>query len=112
MPRMSDLDGIHQKKQGRRPHFLREWMDSKELRAVDLSEELNIDKSIISRWLAGATPSADKQRILADFFGCEPEGLFRHPDEDWMARELRGRPREEIERIKQTIRTAFPRQKA
>jgi transcriptional regulator with XRE-family HTH domain len=109
---MSDLDGIHQKKQPRRPHFLREWMDSKGLRAVDLADELHIDKSLVSRWLSGSTPSADNQRILADFFGCEPEGLFRHPDEDWMARALRDRPREEIERIKQTIETAFPRKKA
>jgi transcriptional regulator with XRE-family HTH domain len=106
---MMAIDKIHEKKQPRRPHYLREWMDAKGLRAVDLSEELNLDKSLISRWLKGSTPTAENQKILASFFGCEPEGLFRHPDDDWLGRFLRDRPRDEIERIKQTLEAAFPR---
>jgi hypothetical protein len=40
------------------------------------------------------------------------ESLFRHPNDDWLARFLKGRDRQEVERIKATLETAFPRKLA
>ena len=107
---MPNVTRIHERKQPRRPHFIREWMEMKGLRAKDLAEELDVDKSVVSRWLAGATPTEENQQILADFFGCERDGIFRHPDDDWMARFLRDRPPEEVKKIKRVMSELFPRQ--
>lgn len=106
---MSDVTRIHERKQPRRPHYIREWMEAKGMRAKDLAEELNLDKSVVSRWLSGATPSAENQEALADFFGCERDGIFRHPDDDWMARFLRDRDPEEVKKIKRILIELFPR---
>ena len=100
---------IHAGKQPKRPHFLQEWAEKRGLRQVDIAKELETDKSLVSRWFAGATPSEMWQGRLAALFHCEPESLFRHPDDDWISRFLQGRSAEEIERIKNTLETAFPR---
>lgn len=90
--------------------------------AMDLLELLNdsgedqIDKSQVYRWLKGNLPHAPTQiRIAAalnlndpDTGAPDPEALLRHPDQDWIARRLKGKSREEIERIKQMIDLAFP----
>lgn len=100
---------IHKGKQPRRPHFIREWMEKAGLRAVDVAEEIGADKSLVSRWLSGSTPTSDYQEKLASLFHCEPDGLFRHPDDDWLSRFFRDRSRDEIERIKATLEAAFPK---
>lgn len=74
-----------------------------------MAAELDADKSVVSRWYGGTTPGEEWQKRLAALFDCEPESLFRHPDDDWLARFLKGRDREEIERIKKTLESAFPR---
>lgn len=106
---MSEITQIHKGKQPRRPHFVPEWATSRGLRQSDLARELEADKSLVSRWYSGSTPGLEWQERLAALFHCEPESLFRHPDDDWLARFLRGRPAEEIERIKTTLEMAFPR---
>ncbi len=103
---------IHQQKQGRRPHFLREWAEYRGRKQADISRDTGIDKSQVSRWFDDekpSTPNANSLEILADYFETEPEALFRHPDEDWLARFFAGRKREEVERIKATLDAAFPR---
>jgi ribosome-binding protein aMBF1 (putative translation factor) len=95
-----EIPSIHKSKQPRRPHYVREW---------DLATELNVDKSQVTRWYQGATPNEESLAKLGALFGVEPESMFRDPDEDWLARLLRGRDREEIQRIITTIETAFPR---
>ena len=104
------LTEIHKSKQPRRPHFIREWAEARGIMSqVDLANELGADKSVVSRWYGGTSPTVEYQEKLAALFHCEPESLFRHPDDDWMAQFLSGRPREEIERIKRTLETAFPK---
>ena len=100
---------IHRSKQPRRPHYLKEWMERRNLRPVDLVNDLGVDKSNVSKWLTGASPGTVWQDRLRDYFGAGDEGIFRHPDDDWMARFLTGRPPDEIERIKTTLEAAFPR---
>jgi transcriptional regulator with XRE-family HTH domain len=104
-----DIPTIHKSKQPRRPHYVRAWAEKRQMRPVDLATELNVDKSLVSRWYQGSTPSEDSLAKLGALFGVEPEALFRDPDEDWLARLLRGRDREELQRIISTIETAFPR---
>lgn len=109
---MSNLVKIHQQKQGRRPHFLREWAEYRGKKQSDISRETGIDKSQVSRWFdeeKPSTPSAKSLDVLAGYFETEPEALFRHPDEDWLARFFADRKREEVERIKATLEAAFPK---
>lgn len=96
-------------RQLRRPHYIRAWMDKRGITAADLGRELDIDKSLISRWLSGSTPSVPHQIRLAAFFHCDQEAIFRHPDDDWLAKFFRNRSSDEIERIKATLEAAFPR---
>ncbi len=100
---------IHKSKQPRRPHFVKEWADVRGLSQADLARELGADKSIISRWFDGATPGEKWQAGLSTLFECDPESLFRHPDDDWLSRFFAGREKAEIDRIKKTLETAFPR---
>jgi len=100
---------IHGSKQPRRPHFIVEWADVRGLTQAEIAKEIEADKSLVSRWFAGATPSEDYQNKLAALFHCEPQSLFRHPDEDWMTKFFKGRRKEEIDRIKATLEAAFPR---
>ena len=74
-------------------------------------EALQADKSVVSRWYSGASPGEDWQLKLAALFGHEgePEIIFRHPDDDWLARFFRGRDEAERKRIIQTLEAAFQR---
>lgn len=106
---MSDVTRIHKGKQPRRPHYVQEWAELRGFKAqVELAEAIGADKSTVSRWYNGSSPSSEWQEKLAALFHCEPESLFRHPDDDWLARFLQNRSREEIERIKRTLESAFP----
>ena len=109
---MSEISRIHSSKQGRRPHFIREWADKFNLSQADIVREIGIDKSTVSRWFREgdpSTPSAPAQAALAALFHTIEEALFRHPDEDWLANFFKGRKREEIERIKKTLEAGFPK---
>jgi hypothetical protein len=106
---MSKIVQIHAGKQPRRPHYIREWADLRGYKAVEIARAIDADKSLVSRWFGGATPTVDYQERLGQLFSTTPEGLFRHPDDDWLTRFFADRSREEVERIKATMETAFPR---
>jgi len=106
---MSSEPRIHSMKQPRRPHFIREWAERRHLTQADLARELGADKSLVSRWFNGSTPGVDWQQRLAALFHCEEDALFRHPDDDWIRRFFEGRSREEIEHIRRSLETIFPR---
>lgn len=99
-------------KQPNRPHFIPDWAERRKLRQADIARELEADKSVVSRWFDGATPSVEYQEKLAALLvGDETstESLFRHPDDDWLVKFFRDRSEDEIERIKATLEAAFPR---
>jgi transcriptional regulator with XRE-family HTH domain len=106
---MSNVVKIHAGKQPRRPHYIEAWADRRGLKQADLARELAADKSLVSRWYGGATPSERWQQALADLFNCEPDSLFRHPDDDWLSRFFRDRPASEVEKIKSTLEILFPK---
>jgi transcriptional regulator with XRE-family HTH domain len=106
---MGKIVKIHKSKQPRRPHYIAEWAELRGMRQADLARELGADKSVVSRWLSGATPGIEWQARLAALFHCEPESLFRHPDDDWLAKFFEDRSREEIEKMKKLLELAFPK---
>lgn len=96
-------------RQPQRPHFIPQWAEARGVNQAQIVKDLGADKSVVSRWFSGTTPGRDWQEKLAAYFHCEPESLFRHPDDDWIARFLRGRSKEERDRIKQSLELIFPR---
>lgn len=109
---MKKIEKIPTKKTPQKPHYIREWMEVKGVRAVDLSRATGIDKSNISRWLKyGSCPAEEQQQKLGDFFKCGRDGLFHHPDDHRLRALLEGRSPDEVDRIFATIEMAFPREK-
>lgn len=100
---------IHILKQPRRPHFIKEWAERRQLSQADLARELGADKSLVSRWFSGSTPGVEWQERLAALFHCEPDALFRHPNDDWIRRFFEGRSDEEIEHIRKSMEVTFPK---
>lgn len=106
----SEPTRIFPNRQPRRPHHLEDWAIKYGLTQADIARELGADKSLVSRWFNGTTPGVDYQRRLADLFHTDEEGLFRHPDDDWLAKFFKDRSRDEVARIKSTLEAAFPRE--
>lgn len=101
---------IHQGKHPRRFHYIPEWAKQRQVKQSDIARDLGADKSAVSRWFDGTLPQDKYLIALTEYFSLdEPADLFRHPNDDWMTRLLRGRPKEEQERIRATIEAAFPR---
>lgn len=67
---------------------------------------------MVSRWFDGATPSEPSQEKLAALFQTDREGIFRHPDDDWLKKFFQDRSNDEIDRIKKTLEAAFPKKQA
>lgn len=111
---MKKMTQIHRGKQPRRPHFIEEWAKRRGYETqADLAEALDADKSLVSRWYSGASPGVEWQAKLAALFDTQDaDGIFRHPDDDWLAKFFKDRQPEEIDRIKQTLEAAFPLRKS
>ncbi len=107
MPRpRRPLKGNH----ARRIHFIPEWAVHSGTNQADIARALNVDKSTVSRWFEGTVPQGSHLIGLAIFLDAEEPGdLFRPPGEAWMARLLRGRSKDEQDRIRATVEMAFPR---
>ena len=106
--RMPRPTSIHAGKQPQRLHFIVEWAERRHLTQADISRELEVDKSSVSRWFAGTLPAEKHLLALAALLRIDVPGLFRHPDDDWLARFLRGRDEAERARIRATLEAAFP----
>jgi hypothetical protein len=110
-----ELTQIYARRTPRRPHYLADWMERRHISRKDLIEDLGVDKGQVSKWLdeeKPTTPGPDWAAKLGAYFsteGADPVDIFTHPDNDWMMRFFEGRRLDEIERIKLTMETAFPR---
>lgn len=109
---MAQPTRIHTDKASRRIHFIVEWAELRHHKQADLVKLTGADKGTVSRWFSGNVPRDEYLVKLSALFGVEISDLFRHPDDDWMARFFRDRSEEEIERIRATLETAFPRRVA
>jgi len=102
---------LARQRQPRRPHFIAEWAERRGFETqASLAKQLDADKSVVSRWYDGASPTTEYQEKLAALFGHpgEPEIIFRHPDSDWMARFLQDKTEDDMTRIKRILESAFP----
>lgn len=74
-----------------------------------MAREVGADKGLVSRWWKGTLPGPEYLEKLAALFHTDPEGLFRHPDEDWIARFFKDRSEADRERAKEILTLAFPK---
>lgn len=118
---MNNIAVIHGGKQPRRPHYIREWAARRRLKQVDLARELGADKSVVSRWFKGGTPSEDWQERLAIFFETDRDGIFRDPADTWLTRLFKERANlkqlleqrtpDELDAIEKMIQAVYPLRK-
>lgn len=108
------IDQIYGKRQPKRPHYLRDWIERRGFHTdAEFAAAIEADKSVVSRWLDEddpTTPGKEWQQKLGIFFGGEdePADIFRHPDDDWFAKFFRTRSEEQIRRAREMLEIGFP----
>lgn len=108
MLRMAQISQIHAGKTPPRIHHIEDWAERRNMKQVDIVKALGVDKATVSRWFDGTLPRQDHLVALADMFQIDVQALFRHPDDDWIAKLLRGSSAEEKQRIAQIIELSIP----
>lgn len=114
---MAKVARIHKDKSPSRIHFLNEWLEHRRMSQADLVEATGVNKGTVSKWCSGALPSEGSLVSICGALQIGLNDLFRDPGDDWMSRmfhdrrnaELfKGRSNEELQRMLDTLRTAFP----
>lgn len=109
---MSNPTRIHADKTPQRVHFIVEWAEKRELKQKDIVREIGADKGLVSRWFKGAVPKHQYLVQLAALFQLEDiHALFRHPDDDWLAKFFRDKTDEQREQAIDLLRVLFKDQK-
>ncbi|MGM4909146.1 helix-turn-helix domain-containing protein [Rhizobium sp. 768_B6_N1_8] len=104
---MNNVTQIHTDKTPIRVHFIVEWAEKRNLKQADIVREVGADKGLVSRWFQGTVPKPDYLEKLAALFGTDVHGIFRHPDEDWLARFFRDKSDQQKERAIEMLRLLF-----
>ena len=102
---------LARQRQPTRPHFIPKWAERTGYKdQAALVKALDADKSVVSRWYAGASPGRDWQLKLCKLFGYpnEPGIIFEDPDTIWFSRFFRGREDDEIVRMQKLLQDVFP----
>jgi hypothetical protein len=116
---------IHQNRTTFRRHYLREWLEEREMSAMDLLDLLNeaadmetqpLDKSQVYRWLRGQLPHRPTQvRIAAALELNDPETgepnpeiLMMHPAMSFLAERVDVDSPEDMEKLRQLVEITFP----
>lgn len=93
---MSNTVKIHSTKTPQRVHFIVEWAEKRGLKQSDIAREIGADKGLVSRWFSGTVPKAEYLEQLCELFHAEEvSSLFRHPDDDWIAKLFRNKSDEQ-----------------
>lgn len=104
---MSNQARIHTDKTPKRIHYIVEWAEKRNLRRADIVREIGADKGLVSRWFDGTVPGPDYLAKLAELFGTDISGIFRHPDDDWLTRFFRDKTEEQRENAIQMLKLWF-----
>lgn len=104
---MNNVTRIHSDKAPTRIHFIVEWAEKRGLIQADIVREIGADKGLVSRWFDGKVPKADYLAKLAALFETDVNGLFRHPDDDWLAKFFKDKSDEQKERAIEMLRLWF-----
>ena len=90
-------------------HYIPQWADHRDVTRAQIARDLGVQKSTVTRWFKGTMPRDDHLRILADYLECpEVKSLFRHPNDDWFAREFRRLSEKKKQELKLIIELAQP----
>lgn len=102
---------IHKGKTPIRRHYLVEWAAKFDMKQADVARATGADKGLVSKWFKGVLPGEAYLEQLAALFHTERDALFRHPDEDWLAKFFRDRlhGEEERKRALRILNEAFPK---
>lgn len=100
---------IHKDKNPPRRHYIPEWAEHRQLKRADIARGVGADKSLVTRWFKGTVPGDEYLEALAALFGTDREGLFRHPDEDWIAKFFRNRSEADRRRARDALDLMFPK---
>lgn len=92
-----------------RRHYIAEWSEKRGVKQADIVREIGADKGSVSRWfVAGIIPTEKYLKPLADFLQVdEVVDLFRHPDDDWLAKMFRDKTEEQKEAAIQMLKIFF-----
>lgn len=104
---MSNITRIHSDKTPQRIHFIPEWAEKRHLKQVDVVREIGADKSLVSKWFKGTLPKPEYLEQLAGLFGTNIQGLFRHPDDDWLAKFFYDKTEEQKEKAISMLKLMF-----
>lgn len=104
---MSNIKKIHEGKTPHRIHFIPEWAAKRNLKQVDIVTELEVDKGLVSKWFKGTLPGPEYLERLAALFSTDVQGLFRDPDDDWIAKFFRDKSEEQRERAIEMLKLMF-----
>lgn len=108
---MSNTIQIHSDKEPIRNHFIVEWAEKRGFSQADIVRQIGVDKSLVSRWFRGTNPKQDYLEKLAALFETDVHGLYRHPDDDWLAKFFMEKTEEQKERAIEMLKIMFAEQK-
>jgi transcriptional regulator with XRE-family HTH domain len=109
---MSNVTKIHADKTPTRIHFIPEWAEKRHLAQADIVREIGVDKGLVSRWYKGTLPKPDYLERLAALFSTDVSGLFRHPDDDWLAKYFVDKSEEQREKAIRMLKLLFNDEKS
>jgi transcriptional regulator with XRE-family HTH domain len=104
---MRNVSKVHQDKTPQRIHFIPEWADKRNLKQVDVVRETGADKGLVSKWFSGTLPKPEYLEKLAALFGTDVPGLFRDPDDDWLAKFFQDKTEEQKEKAISMLKLLF-----
>jgi transcriptional regulator with XRE-family HTH domain len=104
---MNNVTPIHIDKTPIRVHFIVEWAEKRNLKQADIVREIGADKGLVSRWFQGTVPKPEYLEKLAALFGTDIHGIFRHPDDDWLAKFFRDKTEQQREHAIEMLRILF-----
>lgn len=105
----SVMSNIHSEDPHKRRHFIPEWSEKCGKKQADIVRDLGIEKSTVYRWFAeGVIPTEKHLKPLAEYLQVdEVVALFRHPDDDWVAKMFRNKTEEQKEAAVQMLKLFF-----
>ena len=106
---MSNVTKIHSGKTPERVHYIVEWAQARHLKQADIVREIGADKGLVSRWFSGTLPKPEYLEKLRLLFGLEDiSSIFRHPDDDWLAKLFRDKTEAQKEQAIAVLKAMFP----
>lgn len=108
---MSNITTIHTDKTPVRIHFIAEWAEHRGLAQVDIVNATGADKGLVSRWFGGTLPKPEYLEKLAALFSTDVHGLFRDPNDDWLAKFFRDKTEEQKAQAIDMLKILFKSEK-